>query len=153
MCKCSWFRAKNIDQRCISYKLKRKQFNRKYIFFFWRKVYVLWIQQSKKKVHVTILFFIQTFLYSIWAHVEISKCIMICLRSPQSTFNKPAAQKMRFHRNVHTSVFLPQKISAIMNIQDNLHIWSKHLWMFEASAPNSVEVWHRQDIFQVVCCK
>ena len=77
LCKCWGFGAKNIDQKCTSYK-----FDRKLGFFLWRTVYILLIQKSKKNVYVTVLLFI---LYSIGVHVERPKYKMICLKSPKSS--------------------------------------------------------------------
>ena len=81
LCKCSWFRAKNIDQMCTSYKLKKQLFDRKLIFFYEeRNTY--YSSKISKEVYVTIL---RCILYSIWVHVESPKYKMVCLNSPKSS--------------------------------------------------------------------
>ena len=67
LCKCSWFRAKTINQRCTSYNLKRKLFDRKLIFFLMKKGIHIMNPKKQNKVYVAVLLFI---LYSIWIHVE-----------------------------------------------------------------------------------
>jgi len=100
------------------------QILKKLIFFLWRKVYILWIQKSKKKGYVTILLFI---LYSIWVHVGSPKYKMICLKSPKSSefaifFNSGQKSLTKFissYCNNYLIEFL--KIGKLTNIR--LCLW------------------------------
>ena len=80
--KCSWFRAKNIDQSCTSYKFWKNIFDRKLIFFLRRKVYISLIWKKRQNKYVTLLIFI---LYSIWVNVESLNYKMSCLKSAKSS--------------------------------------------------------------------
>ena len=74
-----WFRAKNIDQRCTSYKLKKKCSIRVDIFLMKKGLHYYYESKKAKKGYATILLFI---LYSVWVCVE-NPNKMICLKSPK----------------------------------------------------------------------
>ena len=66
----------------LSKGVHHTHFEKKLIYFWWKKGLLGVNLKKQKKVNVTVLI---VFIYSIWIHVESSKYKMICLKSPKSS--------------------------------------------------------------------
>ena len=131
MCKTSWWKNNrqfccvsvhdfepNIWSKVYILQIKfKKMFDRKSIFFLWRKIYINIIMNQKKKKDMSPYYFF--ILYSIWVHVESPKYRTICLKSPTKSSELAICFKNSGQKSLSMYISSCFNITIKLNFKDS----------------------------------